>query len=233
MLKQNDQVIVSSSGSNNYKVGTFIGYNEKVHGVKAPMILFKDGNTLTCFGHVIPYSLDLTRRLDNLTPKQQWELLTLIKVDKFGRKQFILMRGLPGSGKSTKAKRLAGHSGQVFSTDDYFTDVEGNYNYKREQVGTAHKWNQRRALAAFDAKIPVIVIDNTNTTLREMRAYLPHIEQAKLRGYQFRVEESDTHWRFDIDELFKRGTHNVPRDVLQKMFDRYHLNADVETICFR
>lgn len=32
----------------------------------------------------------------------------------------ILMRGLPGSGKSTKAKKLADNIGIIFSTDDFF-----------------------------------------------------------------------------------------------------------------
>jgi adenylate kinase family enzyme len=36
------------------------------------------------------------------------------------------MRGLPGSGKSTKAKVLAGEQGVIFSTDDFFI-VNGKF----------------------------------------------------------------------------------------------------------
>ena len=37
----------------------------------------------------------------------------------------ILMRGVPGSGKSTKAKLLAGNKGVVYSTDDFFINKHG------------------------------------------------------------------------------------------------------------
>ena len=30
------------------------------------------------------------------------------------------MRGLPGSGKSTKAKKIAAETGIIYSTDDFF-----------------------------------------------------------------------------------------------------------------
>jgi adenylate kinase family enzyme len=44
------------------------------------------------------------------------------------------MRGLPGSGKSTKAKELAGEQGLVFSTDDFFM-VNGKYIFDPKMIG--------------------------------------------------------------------------------------------------
>ena len=41
-------------------------------------------------------------------------------------KKLIIIRGLPGSGKSTFAKSL---NCTHFETDMYFTDSEGNYNF--------------------------------------------------------------------------------------------------------
>lgn len=42
------------------------------------------------------------------------------KDNEIADRTIILMRGVPGSGKSTKAKKLAGTSGIVYSTDDFF-----------------------------------------------------------------------------------------------------------------
>lgn len=44
------------------------------------------------------------------------------------------MRGVPGSGKSTKAKKLAGNAGYIFSTDDFFI-VKGEYVYDPKMIG--------------------------------------------------------------------------------------------------
>ena len=233
MFKENETVIVSSN-NREFKLGKFLEY-EKMDNCHFPLPVVQldgDPEPVMCFGHVLPYSDEMRERLELLSPNQQYDLLTALKVWD-DDKRFIIMRGLPGSGKSTKAKLLAGHQGQVFSADDYHVMVgNGKYDWKPENIGKAHAWNQRRAMTAVEACVPVIVIDNTNTTLREMRAYRQHMKLAMLHGYTISVEESDTSWAFDVDECFKRGTHNVPLDTLHKMYERYCLNADVEHILF-
>lgn len=44
------------------------------------------------------------------------------------------MRGVPGSGKSTKAKKLAGSNGVIYSTDDFFMK-NGEYIYDVKFIG--------------------------------------------------------------------------------------------------
>lgn len=79
-------------------------------------------------------------------------------------KTLILMRGLPGSGKSTKAKILAGPQGLIFSTDDFFM-VNGHYVYDPKMIGDYHKKNLERTVKAMLEEKPLIVIDNTNIKL--------------------------------------------------------------------
>ncbi|XP_077830323.1 NEDD4-binding protein 2-like 2 isoform X11 [Macaca mulatta] len=61
------------------------------------------------------------------------------------QKLLILLRGLPGSGKTTLSRILLGQNrdGIVFSTDDYFHHQDG-YRYNVNQLGDAHDWNQNR-----------------------------------------------------------------------------------------
>lgn len=56
----------------------------------------------------------------------------------------IIMRGLPGSGKSYKAKKLAqAENGIIYSTDDFF-ETTGKYIYDPSKIGEYHQKNQQR-----------------------------------------------------------------------------------------
>ncbi|XP_048197499.1 NEDD4-binding protein 2-like 2 isoform X1 [Perognathus longimembris pacificus] len=89
------------------------------------------------------------------------------------QKLLILLRGLPGSGKTTLSRILLGQSrdGIVFSTDDYFHHQDG-YRYNVNQLGDAHDWNQNRAKQAIDQGRSPVIIDNTNTQAWEMKPYV-------------------------------------------------------------
>jgi predicted kinase len=219
-MNGNSKVIVKGSNGESYWIGTFLGMNEKIKGVDVPDVQNEDGEVFTCFGHVIPFSDDIVARLDKLSPGQQWSFLTAIK-EWEGGKELILIRGLPGSGKSTLAKALAGHEGgQICSADDYFCiNEKSEYRYVRADIGKAHAWCQRKALAAMNANLRTVVIDNTNTTLKEMRSYLPHIRLAGQLGYKVSIRSPKTAWAFDIDELVKRNSHGVPKEHIEKMFN--------------
>uniref|UniRef100_A0A452IVR9 NEDD4 binding protein 2 like 2 n=1 Tax=Gopherus agassizii TaxID=38772 RepID=A0A452IVR9_9SAUR len=123
--------------------------------------------------------------------------------DKLCRSQKILLilRGLPGSGKTTLSHILLGQNrdGVVFSTDDYFRQQDG-YTYNVAQLGDAHDWNQKRAKQAMDQGRSPIIIDNTNTQAWEMK---PYVEMALGKGYRVEFHEPDTWWKFDPEELEK------------------------------
>jgi NEDD4-binding protein 2 len=231
MYREGQKIITKSNEHDeNYRVGIFVAYNDALKSPDNIPMIEIEGITYTCFGITMPFTTSLTARLDKLTPKHQWEFLCAIKSWDSGN-QFIIMRGLPGSGKSTLARKLAGLTGQVFSTDDFFS-MTGEYIFNPTRLGKAHKWNQNRSKAAFSANIPIIVIDNTNTTISEMRNYLPHIELARLYGYQVFIAEPDTDWRFNVDELVLKNSHGVPKEAIQRMADRYAHDVRLEDILF-
>jgi len=144
----------------------------------------------------------------------------------------VLMRGVPGSGKSTKAKEIArahmqegGTSVAICSTDDYHMR-DGVYVFQREKLGYFHTQNCLRASELMNLWVELIIIDNTNIKRRDM---MPYISNAGSCGYE--VEEVVVGKEFlvptmDLDphaftgyiELCaQRNTHGVPKDVIDKM----------------
>lgn len=131
-------------------------------------------------------------------------------------KTLIILRGLPGSGKSTLAKQL-GEGGVVYSTDDFFM-VDGEYKFDPKKLGGYHADNVRRAERAMIEGITPVVVDNTNVSMYEFKNY---IKLANEYGYKVEIHEPDTEWKFDADELARRNTHGVPKEVIEKMIQRW------------
>ena len=112
-------------------------------------------------------------------------------------KRMVILRGLPGSGKSTRAAEIVraesgGSSGVIHSADDYFYSPSGVYNYNPALLGRAHLSNRARSLQAAENGNSPIVIDNTNLSIKEMK---PYVQIAKKYGYVLEIEESSTPWR--------------------------------------
>ena len=132
-----------------------------------------------------------------------------------------IMRGLPGSGKSTKARELVGPVGLVCSTDDFFTKADGKYAYDRSRIREAHAWNQARFRSGVRAKVPRIAVDNTNTLPWQWQ---PYERFAREHGYAVELVVVDA--SLTDEELAERNLHGVPLDTIRQM--RADLNRPVD-----
>jgi tRNA uridine 5-carbamoylmethylation protein Kti12 len=140
----------------------------------------------------------------------------------------IIMRGLPGSGKSFKAKELANLYGDgnyaTVSADNYFLDENGEYHFDRNCLHVAHLTCQRRCEIAMMEKKNAVIVDNTNTTWTEIK---PYIELAQKYNYDIDIVEPNTSWQNDIDECFNRNTHGVPLETIEKMATRFQTREHI------
>lgn len=137
------------------------------------------------------------------------------------------MRGLPGSGKSTLVKALsAKNEGEtfIFSTDSYWLRPDGYYDFNYRRIGEAHAWNFKLCSDAFGLGLNYIVLDNTNTTLREFDQY---IVQANRNDYEITIMEPKTQWAFDAVACHQKNTHNVQLNTIQKMLARWQDTNEV------
>lgn len=132
-------------------------------------------------------------------------------------KMVYLMRGLPGCGKSHRAKRLAGVTGIVLETDEYFYTQVGmdpnQYDYDKDLLPDARRWNLGRLQESILAGISPIVIDRGNGLNLETREFALC---AVNRGYTVELAEPDSTWWQELRVLLK-----YKEFVAEKLFDTW------------
>lgn len=122
--------------------------------------------------------------------------------------ELILIRGLPGSGKSTFTLKMHRPNDIILEADLYFMDAEGNYNFNREGLYAAHNWCQRATRMYLGIGNRVLVA-NTFTTVKELK---PYFEIAK----EFGIVPTVIHCQNQFQNI-----HDVPTETLVKMKERW------------
>jgi len=124
-------------------------------------------------------------------------------------KILYIVRGIPGSGKSTFANSL---DCPVFEADMYFM-IDGEYKFDVSKIKLAHNWCKLRVEHSMEDNLQKIAVSNTFTQEWEME---PYYEMAKQYGYTvFSVIIENRHG--GVNE------HGVPEDKLQMMKDRFEI----------
>lgn len=128
-------------------------------------------------------------------------------------KTVIILRGVPGNGKSTLASLLATISTlanlkcEICCADDYFMDQDGAYKYDPEKIGGAHLWCQRKFHDALFNNVDLVIVANTSTRERDVNHYRKQAIEFDYKVFVLLVEN----WHQGID------LHNVPENVKQSM----------------
>lgn len=159
---------------------------------------------------------------------RSWADIAKTKIDttpQKGRKLMFILRGLPGAGKTTRARELkkecASEGCAILSADDFFLYTVGGkvvYRFDPTQLQMAHDMAVDRTRQEAEKGTPTIVIDNTNAKRRDFQQYL---DIAKLHGYQVVEEIVGGLTTVDVETYTKRCVHNVPKHTIAKMASEF------------
>ncbi|MEW6467560.1 MAG: ATP-binding protein [Bacteroidota bacterium] len=133
----------------------------------------------------------------------------------FLTKCLILLRGLPGSGKTTLAKTLSENGRYpVLSVDDYFTDADsGEYKFEFDKNHLAYKQCQERTREAMSREEEKIFLDNTFTMDWEMEPYFKLAAEFAYRVHVLTVENYHG----------GKNAHGIPDEHIRKMAGKYRV----------
>ena len=121
-------------------------------------------------------------------------------------KTLYIVRGLPGSGKSSLAKKI---TELVYSADDFFTNKKGEYNFNAKLLGKAHEWCWGKVRDAMFIGANAVAVANTFTQAWEAERYYQIAEEY---GYSVFVIECQNDFG---------NVHDVPQESIDAMKERW------------
>ena len=124
-------------------------------------------------------------------------------------KTIILLRGLPGSGKSTTAKTFGL---PTFEADDFFYE-DGEYKFDHSKIRDAHKSCQDRVRFAMENGINKLIVSNTFTEEWEMEYYFNLANELNYRVTSLIVENRHGN----------KSVHDVPQETINRMNNRFDI----------
>ena len=135
-------------------------------------------------------------------------------------KKITILRGLPGSGKSTWAKKqIAENSNTIkiasVSADTYFVRPDGRYDWNPKLLGNAHDWcfEQFKHYVAF-CDYDHVIVDNTNVEKKHIKRYT---DFARMFKYEIEIKMIGSTDEQFFDEYTKRNVHGVKKETIEKM----------------
>lgn len=141
-------------------------------------------------------------------------------------KQLIIMRGIPGAGKSTIAQAIESlyrtnyptkiNTVTIASADKFFD--EGKIPFDAKLLKFAHDYCLGAATRSMLMGCAKVIVDNTNTRAWE---FDPYIALASTLKYNIKIVRVLT----SLETAITHCTHKVPEDKIREMEARFE---DVE-----
>ena len=127
----------------------------------------------------------------------------------------ILLRGIPGSGKTTLGNAILftnqSNIQDVLSADNFFINEKGEYIFDFTKLKEAHNDCQVKCAERMRNQFSKIVVANTFTQEWEMEPYFIMAERYNYRIHTVIVENRHGN----------KNIHNVPEEKIEQMIKRF------------
>lgn len=123
-------------------------------------------------------------------------------------KKLILVRGIPGSGKSTIAAAAMDEFDSVHLEADMYFIKDGEYKFDADRLHQAHMWCQHETNRHLELDF-LVVVSNTFTTIKELRPYFDIALEHKILPAVYLAQNQFS------------NIHNVPQESLDRMKRRF------------
>lgn len=133
-------------------------------------------------------------------------------------KLVTILRGIPGSGKSTYAAKCP--NAKICSADHYFyLNEERKYKFDPTELKEAHDM----CFSFFCTYILFghehIIVDNTNIKRSGPKGFQKYIDFAKKHDYSV----TEVVFPCDLETAVKRNKHNVPKETIERMIKDFEV----------
>jgi predicted kinase len=129
----------------------------------------------------------------------------------------ILLRGVPGSGKTTLGNIILFNTQSniqdVLSADNFFVNEKGEYIFEATKLKEAHNDCQVKCAERMRNQFSKIVVANTFTQEWEMEPYFTMAERYNYRIHSVIVENRHGN----------KNVHNVPDEKISAMTNRFEI----------
>ena len=141
------------------------------------------------------------------------------------KKYMLILRGLPGCGKTTYAKKLVKYwerltktRAAVCSADDFFLQF-GIYDFNPKLLQNAHSaCKQSAKLFMANEEFGLVIIDNTNSQSWEYEPYLKMAQESGCIAKTKIIGKIDT---ISARAYATRGLHSVSTTTYDRMITRW------------
>jgi len=124
----------------------------------------------------------------------------------------IIMRGIPGSGKSGVAKALAAGRDCIASADHFF---EKKGRFRAAELTEAHDSCKAKFSELIAKKERVVIVDNTNVKKRDFIWYEREASRHRYAVVYVVMAERDP------EICYKRNQHEVPFETIKRMAEEF------------
>lgn len=134
-------------------------------------------------------------------------------------KTVYIIRGLPGSGKSTIAEHLqfiaqqSNTSFEWIETDKSFIQPNGDYVFDKSKLYSSHQYWMAKFRKAINRNVEMIVVSNTSTRKWEFEEYIKYAEE---HDYIVHVMIAENYHK-------SKNLHGVPDEKIDQMRKRFEM----------